>query len=167
MQRKLVLGAMVAGLTAAAPAVGAENPVYFGGGVGIQSATGHDDGLGIAAKAGAQLDGVTPGFGVEGELTTSLMDPEGANGVDTSFTTLGGYATYMVPLPNRRVSLKARLGLAWVDADPEVGGSDSDVWVSWGLGGQYRISSQLSAFLEHTRYDSDFDQLTGGVLVHF
>ena len=155
-----------AGLSA--PAAAVQNPLYMGGGLAIQSVTNHDDGLAGVFRFGAQLDEVTPGFGVEGEVTRSLIDPEsGRFGRDVTITTLGGYATYSLPFPNRRVSLKARLGMLWEEFDPEGPGDDTELEVSWGLGGEFRISNGLSAFLDYTRIEADVDHLTGGVQVHF
>lgn len=148
----------------------AQSPVYMGGGAAVQSVTGHDDGIAAVLRMGAHLDaaGTGTGFGVEGELTRSLIDPErGGNGRDVTITTFGGYATYTVPLPNQRVSLRTRLGLLWEELDPEGPGDDTDMQISWGLGGQYRVSGGLSAFVDYTRIESDVGNLAGGVLVSF
>lgn len=148
--------------------VAAQNPVYMGGGAAVQSVTGHDDGIAAVFRMGAQLQGVRSGFGVEGELTRSLIDPEQeGNGRDVTITTFGGYATYTVPLPNQRISLRSRLGLLWEEFDPEGRGDDTDMQISWGVGGEYRISGDLSAFVDYTRIESDVGHLAGGVLVSF
>lgn len=171
MKRVIGAGALAAGLLVTGSAGAAQNPVYFGGGVAIQSVPAYDDGLALDLKAGMKLDQVSPGFGLEGELTQSISEPEPDDfrgfGGDVAFTTLGGYATYMVPLPNRRVSLKARFGLVWERIDPERGDTDTEVGLSWGLGGEYRVNNQVSAFVEYTRIESDLSHLSGGMLVHF
>jgi hypothetical protein len=164
----ILAGAALLLAAVAGPAHAAENPVYMGAGLGVQSVTNADDGITALFRVGAQLDEVTPGFGVEGEITHSLIDPEiGPNDREVTITTLGGYGVYTVPFPNRRVSLRARLGLLWEEFDPEGRGSDDELEISWGLGGEYRISSTLSAFVDYTRIEADVDHLAGGVQVHF
>jgi hypothetical protein len=173
MHKTWMAGLAGLSLLAGGAAAAAENPVYVGGGAVVQSATNHDDGLGVSLKGGVKLDQVSPGFAIEGEFTRSLFDPERDNfrgsssGDDTSFTTLGGYAAYSVPFPDRRIAVRGRLGLVWEQIDPEGSGSDDELHISWGAGGEYRLSSELTTFLEYTRIESDLSQLTGGVLVHF
>lgn len=160
--------AVLAGMLATAPAAAAQNPMYMGGGIAIQSVTNADDGVAGVFRVGAKLDEMTGGFGVEGEITHSLIDPQvGPNDRDLTITTLGGYGVYTVPLPNQRVSLRGRLGLVWEELDPEGGGSDTEMELSWGLGGEYRHSSTLSSFVEYTRIESDVSHLSAGVQVHF
>ncbi|MFA9461290.1 outer membrane beta-barrel protein [Thiohalorhabdus methylotrophus] len=171
IRRTLGAGVLITGLAVGSPAAGAQNPGYLGAGLAVQSVPGFDDGVAMSLKAGVRMDRVSPGFGLEGELTHSLFEPErdgfrGGNG-DVSFTTLGGYATYMVPLPDRRVSLKGRLGLLWEDINPEGDDGNSEIGLSWGLGGQYRFNSQVSGFVEYTRIEADLSHLTGGMLLHF
>ena len=158
---------LTAGLAAAGPATAAERPIYFGAGAAVQSLVGGEDGLATVVKGGAMLDGAAPGLGVEGEFTRSLIDPEAGRGRDVTFTTLGGYLVYAVPFPDRRVSLRARLGLLWKEVEPEGGNDDTDLEISWGVGGEYRITNELSAFIEHTRIDSSLNQLSGGLMVRF
>ena len=169
MRNQTIAGAAALALLAGGTAGAAENPGYLGGGVAVQSAVGHDDGLGVSLKGGVELDRVSPGFAVEGELSRSLFDPERdrGGGGDTSFTTLGGYAAYSVPLPDRRLSIRGRLGLVWEEINPDGAGSDDELHISWGAGGEYRLSSELSSYVEYTRIEADMGQLTGGVLYHF
>jgi len=159
--------AVLASALLAGPAQAAEKPVYLGGGVAVQSVPGGEDGLAGVFRGGAKLDEVLPGFGMEGEITRSLVDPEAGRGRDFTFTSFAGYGVYTAPLPNRRVALRGRLGLALVDEDPEGGSSDSDLEVSWGLGGELRITSEVSAFVDYTRLSSSLDHLTVGALAHF
>ncbi len=167
MRINFKMATFAAAVAAAVPAGAAENPVYLGAGAAVQSVTGGDDGLAAVVKGGALLDQLAPGFGVEGELTRSLIDPEVGRGRDVTFTTLGGYLVYTVPFPGRRASLRSRLGLVWEEIDPEGGEDEDELEISWGIGGEYRITHELSAFVEHTRIESDLDQLSGGVLVRF
>jgi hypothetical protein len=160
----------LAGLAATgfgAPAAAAQNPIYLGVGPTVQSISNGDDGLAGLFRFGAKLDEALPGLGVEGEVTRSLSDPQTAGGRDVTFTTFGGYAVYTAPLPDRRVSLRARLGLVWVDADPDGRSSDSETEISWGLGGEYRVTSQLSGYVDYTRMSSSLDHLNLGVQLHF
>lgn len=161
------VAAIVAAADFSRPAA-AQDPVYMGGGAAVQSVTGHEDGIAAVFRMGAQLQGARSGFGVEGELTRSLIDPEQeGNGRDATITTFGGYATYPVPLPNQRVSLRSRLGVLWEEYDPGGPGDDIDMELSWGIGGEYRISGELSAFVDYPRIESDVGNLAGGVLVSF
>lgn len=171
MRTKVIAGVATLGLLASGGAAAAANPVYMGGGLAVQSATGHDDGLGLSVKGGVKVDEISPGLAFEGELSQSLMHPErdgfrGGTG-DTSFTTLGGYAAYSVPFPDRRISIRGRVGLVWENINPDGAGSEDELHISWGAGGEYRVSSELSTYMEYTRIESDMGQLTGGVLVHF
>ncbi|MEF8793328.1 outer membrane beta-barrel protein [Thiohalorhabdus sp.] len=149
------------------PALAAEKPVYLGGGVAVQSIPGGEDGTAAVFRGGAKLDEVLPGLGMEGELTRSLVDPEAGGGRDVTFTSFAGYGVYTAPLPDRRVALRGRLGLALVDEDPEGRSSDSDLEVSWGLGGKLRITSTVSAFVDYTRLSASLDHLTLGALARF
>ncbi|HKJ70436.1 MAG TPA: porin family protein [Gammaproteobacteria bacterium] len=167
MQGRIIGLMALAAAGFAGPAAAAENPLYAGGGVSVEGINSGDDGFAAMGRFGVKMDNVLPGFAVEGEVSRSLVDPQTAGNNDITFTTLGGYAVYTAPLPDRRVSLRGRLGLVWVNADPDNGGSDSDTRISWGLGGEYRISSGLSAFVDYTRVSSTLDHLNGGVLVHF
>ena len=171
MRTKVIAGLAALGLLGSGTAAAAANPVYVGGGLAVQSATNHEDGIALSVKGGVKVDHISPGLAFEGELTQSLINPErdtfqGGNG-DTSFTTLGGYAAYSVPLPNRRISLRGRVGVVWENIDPDWAGSDDELHFSWGAGAEYRISSEFSTYAEYTRIESDLGQLTGGVLVHF
>jgi len=160
--------AVLAGIGLSTPAAAAQKPVYLGGGLAVETAPGFDDGYGLAFRGGYKLDQLLPGFAVEGELTRSLVDPETAGGTDVTFTSLGAYAVYTAPFPNRRVSLRGRLGLAYVDEDwPRSARDTDDVWLSWGLGAELRITSGISAYADFTRKSSTVDQLNLGALVHF
>lgn len=160
---------VLAAAVLATPAQAAEKPIYLGGGLAVETVPGYDDGYGLVFRGGYKLDQVLPGFSVEGELTRSLVDPETPGGTDVTFTSLlGAYAVYTAPLPNRRVALRGRLGLAYVDEDwPGSGADNDDLWFSWGLGAELRITSGLSAYADYTRKSSRLDQLNLGALVHF
>lgn len=160
-------GAVALAVTAAAPAQAAENPVYIGAGAAVQTIHQGDDGIAGLFRFGAKMDEALPGFGVEGEITRSLVDPETGGGNGITYTTFGGYAVYSAPLPDRRVSLRGRLGLVWVDADPERGSSDSDMEISWGFGAEYRVSSEVSVFADYTRMAPSLGHLNLGVQANF
>jgi hypothetical protein len=160
-------GAAALAITAATPALAAEKPVYIGAGAAVQTIHAGDDGIAGLFRFGAKLDEALPGFGLEGEITRSLVDPERGNGNGVTYTTFGGYAVYTAPLPDRRVSLRGRLGTTWVDADRERGDGDSEMEISWGFGAEYRVSSEASVFADYTRMAPSLGHLNLGVQANF
>lgn len=144
---------------------------YVGGGMAVQSVTGHEDGYAAVAKVGTHFEGGREGFGAEMELSRSLIEPEsggwGGGGDDVALTTLGGYSTYTVRHPEQPIAVRARLGLAWEYADPENGDSEDELNVSYGIGGTADLANAGTVFFDYTHIEADVDHLNIGLQTRF
>jgi opacity protein-like surface antigen len=162
---------------AATPALSQETPTnpfidYFGAGLVIADVDGFDGGLALVLNAGKEFRGM-PGFAVEGEVTTTIDNPDaelgGASG-DVSYWTLGGYGAYTIPL-GQQFGVRGRLGAVFedVDVDSNVGGggSDQEFNLSVGVGANFDVSKQLAVTADYTRIEEDINHYGIGVKFNF
>jgi hypothetical protein len=147
---------------------------YAGGGMAVQSVTGHQDGFAVVGKAGTYFNGGREGFGAEVELSRSLVEPEsnggsrfGGGGSDVALTTLGGYGAFTVRHPQQPIAVRARLGLAWEYAEPANGDNESELNVSYGLGGTAELAIGATVFIDYTHIEADVDHLNLGIQTRF
>jgi hypothetical protein len=97
------------------------------------------------------------GWGLEGEITTSMVKGE-VFGVDVTITTMAGYAAYRSEGDSY---LKARLGV--LKEDVEIGSvSGDDSGASYGLGVGWRQSDGSMVELEFTIVEQDVNFLSLG-----
>jgi len=139
--------------------------VYVGAGLGLEAMPKYfDNGLGLSIKGGASLDSVLNNFGVEAELTTSLIAPD-IHGVDYSVTTLGFYGTYTIHLPNSAFALRPKFGFILPNLNDEI--NSRDLAVSGGLAGLYTLNRQVDIYVEYVNASEMLSNYTIGVNFNF
>lgn len=171
MIRKLMIGsvltmAMSGAAFAQGPYVGAKiasmNPDDSGG-------VSYDNALNAGIVLGYEF---VPeyGLGVEAEFTTTVSDGDfsylGLSGnwdIDTS-------AIYAVSRMGDQFYLKVKAGYLHEDVSATALGqsaSGNDSGFSWGLGGGYKFTQNISAEVEWTKVDSDIDAWSAGLNYSF
>jgi hypothetical protein len=146
--------------------------------LGISDVDGFDNGLVLVLNGGM---GLTPerrgGFSVEGEITTTISEPEikVSNGsADLSYYTIAGYGVYTIPA-TQNFDVRARLGLLYENLDVNTSGQLSGVSIddgddfspSFGVGASYRITKTLSGIAEYTYIEQDINHFSAGVQIRF
>ncbi|MFP4561145.1 MAG: outer membrane beta-barrel protein [Thiohalorhabdus sp.] len=170
------LSALALALPATTMAQGLPDSSYGAAGLALQMPDyADDDGVALNLRAGADLSdlGANLDLGggslwVEGELTQTLVKPSydftvvdpvtGATDTteyDVSVTTLGAYARYVYPVDP--ITLEGRLGLSYLSADVDGGGSDSDLGLDFGVGVGFDLTHQIRGVVEYTILQSDVD----------
>lgn len=140
---------------------------YAGGGIAIQDVDGFDDGLALVLNAGKNMPDVHENFYLEGEFTYTISSPEIefiGGSVEINIFTLAGYAAYILPL-NEQFNLKGRAGLLYEDIDADSFGSDSDIGLSFGFGGEYVLNDGMKLTLDYTIIESDVSHIGLGIKV--
>lgn len=168
--RKVILGAVLGMVAGTAMAQGP----YVGGKVAWVNV---DDVLGISFDS-AMNGGVVLGYeflpdyglAAEAEFTTSINDGDwsylGVSGnwdIQTS-------AIYLVSRLGQEVYAKVKVGYLNEDISVTVPGltvSGDDSGVSWGLGGGYKFTQNVSAEVEWTKIEADADAWSAGVNFSF
>ena len=135
--------------------------MYGSIGTAFTSVSGYDSGVSAVATAGMKLDKIMPNFGVEVELSKTLVDPSMSffgGSLDTSILNVGTYAVYYVEVPNSSLVIKPRLGLNyqnWTGSysdDGYIGNFDvaaSDTALSYGVGVTYPLGN-LNIYADYT-----------------
>lgn len=196
MKRRLVPAAIAAAVLSVAPAQAQQTPeddpigdlagpgergggssggalrsLYAGGGLAVQSVTGYEDGYAVVGKVGTYFRDAREGLGAELEASRSLIEPEqgawGGGGNDVALTTLAGYSTFTVRHPEQPLAVRARLGLAWEYADPDGGDSETELNVSYGIGGTADLANGFTAFVDYTHIEADVGHLNLGIQTRF
>ena len=125
-----------------------ENSFYVAAGLGLEAMPkDYDNGLGLSVKGGAILNELMHNFGVEAELTTSLISPEQPHGNDINVFTLGAYATYTIDIPNSAFAVRPKLGLIFPNLSDEI--NSYDIAVSSGVAALMKINKQMKAYIEY------------------
>lgn len=173
----------VAGLTfglAAAPvaaqqAQGAQGNMYGSVQLAISDVDGFDNGLALVLNGGMDLSPQQRGgFAVEGEITTTISEPEiqvGNASAELSYFTLAGYGVYAVPV-DENFGVRGRFGLLYENLDVDTVGpvdvdDDDDFSPSFGVGATYRFSQNLSGIAEYTYIEEDINHFSAGVQMSF
>jgi hypothetical protein len=156
------------------PAQQSVRTLYAGAGLAVQSVTGFQDGYAAVGKVGTFFSDARESFGAELEFSHSLIEPEsngggrwGGGGNDVNLTTMAGYGTFTVRHPEQPLAVRARLGLAWEYADPDAGDSESELNVSYGIGGTADLASGVTMFVDYTHIEADVEHLNIGVQARF
>ncbi len=107
------------------------------------------------------------GWGVEGELTTSVSDGKANLGFygtyDYSVDTYAVYATYRT---HGDIYFKGRLG--FLDEEVDAGPVDhGDSGVSGGAGVGFDLGNDIDVQLEYTRIEKDLNLWSGSLVVRF
>lgn len=163
-----------ASLLVVAGASYAEPGDYLNLQLGISDVDGFSDGLAAIGTFGRPVPNVHENFSVEGEVTTTIVDPDtvvSGNTVEVSYFTLGAYGVYTLPL-NPYTSLRGRAGLVYYDTDvsrsgPGTQGSDDGIDLSVGFGVTYNLNTQMDLIAEYTIVESDISHLSAGIQYRF
>ena len=149
---------------------------YAGGGLAYESIpdykVGGDTagGIGIVLRGGMDLPNVKKNFGVEAEITKSIIDPKVA-GNSGSVLTMAGYAVYTINI-TKQLYAKPRFGMIF----PNLGGtyySDADVVNSRdigftsGIGGGFRLNRHMNIYFDYTILGEGITNWGSGVEYHF
>ena len=140
--------------------------------LGIADVDGFDEGFVAIGTLGRPLPNINKNFSVEGEFTTTIMDPDttiAGNSVEVSYFTLGGYGVYTLPL-NQYTNLRGRAGIIYYDTDvsgPGFGGSDDGFELSVGFGVTYDLNKKMDLIAEYTIIESDISHLSAGIQYRF
>jgi hypothetical protein len=144
----------------------AQNNFYAAAGVGIEAMPKkYDNGLGLSLKGGAILNEVMPNFGLEGELTTSLVSPKSPGGGDINIFTLGAYATYTIQIPNSAFSLRPKFGFILPNLSDNI--DSYDFRVSSGLAALMKINNQIHVYIEYENESEAMNNYLVGLEMHF
>lgn len=143
----------------------------------IADVDGFSDGLALVGTYGMKLPQVHPQFSVEGEITTTISDPDtsvAGNTLEVSYYTLAAYAVYTHPVTDR-VDLFGRGGLLYEDVSvdyyhPLLGkysDSETDLGLSFGVGTNVALKENLDFTAALTIIESDINHLSAGVHFRF
>jgi len=105
--------------------------MYGSIGTALTTESGYDSGVSAVATAGMKLDKIMPDFGVEVELSKTLVDTSNSyyNGSeDHSILNVGAYAVYYVKVPNSSFVIKPRLGLNYQNFSTSYSNTNDDSW---------------------------------------
>lgn len=172
MTKSVVASAIIAaGFAMAAPASAEQyiNAQLAISDVGSYGTTyGFDNGLTLVGTYGITIPSVHQYFGVEGEISKSIVDPEydfGSSHAEYDYYTAGGYAVFAIPV-HEKINIRARGGLVYNHYKITSNTctffgcgsySDSDINPSIGAGATYNFNSNLNFMAEVTAIDIDED----------
>lgn len=141
----------------------------------ISDVDGFDNGLALVLNGGMDLSPQQRGgFAVEGEVTTTISEPEiqvGNASAELSYFTLAGYGVYSVPV-DQNFGIRGRFGLLYENLDVDTVGpvdvdDDDDFSPSFGVGATYRFTQTLSGIAEYTYIEEDINHFSAGVQMRF
>ena len=104
----------------------------------------------------------TPSWGMEAEYVGSSdadFTLDGFNG-EYNVTTYGLYGTYNYAFPNTALYAKAKLGVAKVEAEVNIGGgssSESESGLAGGIGLGYSVTPKVNVEGEYSMIDGDYE----------
>jgi len=144
----------------------AHGDIYGGVGLGVEAMPkGIDNGFGLAVKAGVDLGRALPHFGMEAELSTSLVAPQYRNDVEINVFTAGLYATYTIAIPSTTVSLRPKFGAILPNLGDEI--HSRDIALSMGMAALLKINSHLDAYVEYVNASEMMNNYMLGMQVRF
>jgi len=123
-----------------------------------------DNGVSAVVTYGHRVPEVAKRFSVEGEFTTSIVEPEGF-GVDVSYWSMGAYAAY-TPSISTNLNLRGRIGIVFINYDfGGFGGrgSDDDVELSVGFGMTGKLSKTWNWMVEYTMITDEINHISAGL----
>lgn len=168
--KTVVALAMLSGVAQAADKVN-DQGLYAGAGLGVMATDDHGDaGLGLSLRAGAALDSVLKGLGIQFELNKSLSDPEhnynnNFRDNDIEVLTLGTYATFDIAIPNTKATLRPKIGVILPNLDDNI--DSRDVILSSGFGMTYAIDSSVRLYADYTVLGEAISNYSAGLEFKF
>jgi len=121
-----------------------------------------DNGVSAVVTYGHRVPEVAKRFSVEGEFTTSIIEPE-TSGIDVSYWTMGAYAVY-TPSISSDLNLRGRAGLVYIDASASgTNYSDDDIELSFGFGMTGKLSKTWNWMVEYTMITDDISHISAGL----
>jgi len=138
----------------------------------IADVDGFDNGLALVGTYGLKMPQVHPNFSFEGELTTTISDPETSffgTTLKASYYTLAGYGVY-THQATPKLALFGRAGLLYEDVSidtPFGSGSSSDFGLSFGVGANVAMQRNLDFTAGLTIIESDINHISAGVNYRF
>lgn len=137
---------------------------YIGAQAAIADVDNMDNGVAAVVTYGSRVPEVSKRFFVEGEVTTTVVDPE-RPGVEISYYTLGGYAVY-APQISDSVSVRGRAGILYQNISVSGSGkSDNDFELSFGFGATMKMSDSMNLIIDYTVHDSDISHISAGLQI--
>lgn len=161
-----ILGCILMGITGAANAQPFNQ--YFNAQGALADVDGFDSGIGGILTYGLRVPEMHKNFSVEGEFTTTLVEPEGkffGSTYEASYFTLAGYGVYTHTL-NEKFQVRGRVGLLYEDVEvssPVSSRSDDDFGLSFGVGLTVGLSNTSRFIVEYTIIDSDINHISAGM----
>ena len=166
LAKTLLATAMIANTVMAA-----EVGFYGGGGLAFEAVPKYDNlkmGLGVVLRGGMTLDFVLENFGVEAEITKSVIDPKfdyGFGSEKLNVTTLATYAVYRIPITDK-IYVKPRFGIIFPNLGDDFVNS-RDVTFSSGIGGGFTVMNHLDVYVDYTVIGEGITNYAAGVEYHF
>lgn len=158
--------AMLSGVSQAAEKKVEDQGLYAGAGIGVMATDDNGDaGLGLSLRAGAALDKVLKGLGVQIELNKSLSDPERPNNRDIDVMTLGAYATFDIKIPDSRVTLRPKIGAICPNMNDDI--DSRDFILSSGFGMTYAVESNVRLYADYTVLGESISNYSAGLEFKF
>lgn len=121
-----------------------------------------DNGVAAVMTYGARVPEISKRFFVEGEFTTTIVDPE-PPGSEISYYTLGAYAAY-IPMVTDTMGLRLRAGLIYQDISISGSGkSDDGIEASFGFGAIFNLGKTTNLIVEYTIHDAEIAHISAGI----
>ncbi len=140
---------MLGSVSYAKDATTGEQGLYAGAGLSVMATDDNGDaGIGMSLRAGAALDKVLKGFGVQVELNKSLSDPENRNNRDIDVMTFATYATFDISIPDSKMTLRPKIGAILPNMKDDI--DSRDLILSSGFGITYAIEKSVRLYADYT-----------------
>ena len=166
MRNFLIAVAILTGITYAQESVPQDQGLYAGAGLGIMATDDRGDaGIGLSLRAGVELDDVLKGFGLQAELNRSFSDPQNHNNKDIDVTTIAGYATFDIEIPNSRVTLRPKIGAILPNLDDDI--DSRDLILSSGFGMTYKLEENIRLYSDYTVLCEGISNYSAGIELSF
>lgn len=143
---------------------------YAGGGLALEAVPANANlhmGLGAVVRGGMTLDSVLENFGIEAELTKSVIDPKmdwPTGDVKINVTSMAAYAVYRIPVV-KKLYVKPRFGLILPNLGDEI--NSRDITFSSGIGAGYTVMDHLDVYVDYTVLGETITNYGAGVEFHF
>lgn len=164
---KIVLAlTMLSGVSQAADTKTENQGLYAGAGLSVMATDDNGDaGMGLSLRAGAALDDVLKGLGIQVELNKSLTDPENGNNRDIDVMTMAAYTTFDIQIPNSKVTLRPKIGVILPNLNDDI--DSRDLILSSGFGMTYAVENNLRLYADYTVLGQAISNYSAGVEIKF
>lgn len=146
---------------------------YINAQLGIPDVSGFSGGIAVIATYGMPMSKLikkaSNELQIEGEFTTTLLAEPSSGSLDASYYTFAGYAVY-THAAAPKFDIRARAGLLYESVEIDTGFgtvSDTDIGISFGFGGVYKLRGNMDVIAEYTVIESDIAHLSAGVQMKF